>query len=348
MLLFFVWYSGMEQQQLIAILTSKLDKAAIEYSKEPKIGIDNRYHYLYLTYNIINHRFYVGIHTTDRPFDKHYHGSGIAIKQAITKYRTANLPTVAIGYFKDAESMQYGEQIVVDDAFLVEFANITYNVKTGGLTNSINRQHSEFMKALYSDPKYKQFWQQRVEQCKLNPTGSYKQTPQQRAERYRHCGELSRARMLELKERDREQFDQRLAKMRACSIAVNGKAVNVTDLKSGQTMTYCSKRDAARALSVTKTIIDGLLRQSTKSKYANLYSVQYVDPQLQQSVDPIKYKGHSSHMRPVSCYDDCGHLIQSFPSVVAAAKWAQVSNSTVIGNAIKHNYTAVGYRWKYN
>lgn len=147
----------MNQQQLIEQFVSKLKQSDIEFQTDPICGDDQRYHYLYLTYNLINDRFYVGLHSTDKQFDKHYHGSGIAIKQAIKKYHGVNLPSTAFAYFKNVALMQQAEQLIVDDNFLLSYAGVTYNVKNGGIVNSINRQHSEFMVNLYQDEQYKAF-----------------------------------------------------------------------------------------------------------------------------------------------------------------------------------------------
>ena len=337
-----------QQQQLIEQFVEKLKRSNVEFETQPIVGTDQRYHYLYLTFNIINHRFYVGLHNTDKPFDRHYHGSGIAIKQAIKKYGSVNLPSTAFAYFKDKMCLEQGEQLIVDDVFLLQYAGITYNVKNGGIVNSINKQHSEFMKNLYADQQYKEFWLQRVEQSKQQPANCHKESELQRKQRYQHCGQLSKKRMLELKQNDPNAFKCHMAKMQTEAAKVNGKQIKVTNLQTGEVQIFRSKQSAANQLNITTTNIQSLIRKSPLAEYANLYSIEYVDHQLQQSVKPIVHKGRKHLMKSVSCFDLSGQFVRSFPSVMAAAKFVNASNSTVIAQAIKHNYVSFGYRWKYN
>lgn len=62
-----------------------LSDASITFKQEPFIGTNNKYNYLYITINRITSKFYIGIHTSNKPFDVTYKGSGKGIKTIIQK-----------------------------------------------------------------------------------------------------------------------------------------------------------------------------------------------------------------------------------------------------------------------
>ena len=59
------------QETIILVKYDKLD--------DLRSSIDNRYHYFYKIVNLINNKYYYGIHTTDDIYDG-YVGSGTILK----------------------------------------------------------------------------------------------------------------------------------------------------------------------------------------------------------------------------------------------------------------------------
>lgn len=56
---------------------------------ESKRGKDGLFHFLYKTTNILNNKFYIGVHTTDDLGDG-YKGSGTTLNKAFKKYGKNN------------------------------------------------------------------------------------------------------------------------------------------------------------------------------------------------------------------------------------------------------------------
>ena len=108
-------------------------------------GNDQLYHYLYLTTNNINNRYYIGIHSFKKPYDCKYRGSGKALKQAFKKYGRENFTTVPLLYFYNKLDLEKAEQIIITDHLIIEQNGKIYNLKSGGITGSINLQHSAFI-----------------------------------------------------------------------------------------------------------------------------------------------------------------------------------------------------------
>lgn len=118
-----------------------------------------KYHYVYIITNKINHKFYIGKHSTNN-LDDGYMGSGIAINDAIQKYGIENF-NKRILCFCDSS----------DDAFKVEEFLVTknlinrddcYNMVLGGRGNFIpdlngeknpfyGKHHSEEQKLKWSE-----------------------------------------------------------------------------------------------------------------------------------------------------------------------------------------------------
>jgi hypothetical protein len=85
--------------------------------------------YLYKITNIINSRYYIGVHETEN-LDDGYMGSGKVIKQAIKKYGIENFKKDILETFGTAEEMYKREEEVISDSFLLN--ENTYNLKRGG------------------------------------------------------------------------------------------------------------------------------------------------------------------------------------------------------------------------
>lgn len=80
---------------------------------------------VYKTVNLVNGKYYIGVHKTDNPNDG-YLGSGKLIKAAIVKYGAESFNKQIIAIFDDKESAYLLEKE------LVTIEELSYNLKLGG------------------------------------------------------------------------------------------------------------------------------------------------------------------------------------------------------------------------
>lgn len=92
-------------------------------------GDDGLYHYLYKTTNLINKKYYIGIHSTD-DLDDGYLGSGVYLKKAIKKYGRQNFSKEFLGFYSTRQELSYAERCIVTED-IVTNPN-TYNLILGG------------------------------------------------------------------------------------------------------------------------------------------------------------------------------------------------------------------------
>lgn len=87
------------------------------------------YHYFYKITNVINNKFYYGVHNTSN-IDDGYMGSGFALKKAIIKYGIENFKKDIIKFFEtEDEAFAYEKEIVNEDMIKNEDC---YNIQIGG------------------------------------------------------------------------------------------------------------------------------------------------------------------------------------------------------------------------
>lgn len=87
------------------------------------------HYYLYKVTNLINNKFYVGVHKT-KDIDDGYMGSGKVIQQAIEKYGIENFKKQILEVFDNSKSMYDREKEIVTEEFLKN-ENV-YNLRLGG------------------------------------------------------------------------------------------------------------------------------------------------------------------------------------------------------------------------
>ena len=98
-----------------------------------------KYHYVYIITNKINHKFYIGKHSTNKLYDG-YMGSGIAINKAIQKYGIENFSKRILCFCDSAEDAYKIEEFLVTDNLIKR--DDCYNMKTGGGQNIIYSEES--------------------------------------------------------------------------------------------------------------------------------------------------------------------------------------------------------------
>lgn len=88
------------------------------------------YYYVYKTTNLINGKFYYGVHKSKKYFDEKYIGSGVLLKKAIEAYGKESFKTEAIKYFDSyEEALKYETEIITSELILSEKC---YNLNIGG------------------------------------------------------------------------------------------------------------------------------------------------------------------------------------------------------------------------
>jgi hypothetical protein len=105
---------------------------------------------VYKTTNIINNKFYIGVHKTNNPHDSYY-GSGVLISKGIKKYGKENFTKDIIALFDNPEQAFALEKLIVNEDFIKN--NDTYNVCVGGHGSVGNLIPSEKTRKLMSEKR---------------------------------------------------------------------------------------------------------------------------------------------------------------------------------------------------
>lgn len=95
----------------------------------------HKYHYLYKITNLLNNKYYVGIHSTDKLNDG-YMGSGKIISKAIDKYGCENFKKEIIQFVNSREELILLEKQVVNESMVND--PMCYNMVLGG-SNFLNK-----------------------------------------------------------------------------------------------------------------------------------------------------------------------------------------------------------------
>lgn len=321
-----------------------------KYSLTAVQGEDQLYHYLYLTTNNINNRYYIGIHSFKKPYDCRYRGSGKALKQAFVKYGRENFATIPLLYFYNKLDLEKAEQLIVTDHLLFEQNGKIYNLKSGGITGSINLQHSAFIRMLMSDDQYKQYWVQRLQFYKQHPELSkarhQKETPQQKRDRYRRAAATNKARIKHIRECEPEKWAKMEQKRRARMMQTFAKPVRVTNLQTNEQVEYPALAHAERDLGFS---LRTLLRGGTKSPKASLYKVEYIRESDVNEVIKVQYKipDYSTNEVPITAYDPFGNVVKHYKSAAHAIRELGLSKRFVFRTAIEKHYFVKGCFWDY-
>ena len=92
------------------------------------IYMENHVYTVYKITNLINQKFYIGVHKTKDPHDQ-YMGSGVAIRKAITKYGSDSFKKEIL-FVTELKEEAYGRERELTQNFM-ESSN--YNMKIGGV-----------------------------------------------------------------------------------------------------------------------------------------------------------------------------------------------------------------------
>lgn len=118
--------------------------------------IDKKYHYLYKTTNLLNSKFYYGIHSTNNLEDG-YLGSGKHLTYSIRKYGKDNFKKEIIEYFNTRENLIQAEIILLTREILEN--KQCMNIKFGGDCGTLGRanvkdKNGKCFSVFNDDPRY--------------------------------------------------------------------------------------------------------------------------------------------------------------------------------------------------
>ena len=118
---------------------------------------ENFIYYFYKTVNMVNGRYYYGIHSHFKDKVDKYMGSGVALEAAIKKYGIECFKKEIIKYFPNREEALLYERQIVDEQVVRD--PMSYNIAIGGSGGILN----EMMPAESKNKKYintKKYWLQ--------------------------------------------------------------------------------------------------------------------------------------------------------------------------------------------
>lgn len=90
---------------------------------------EKKFHYLYKTTNLLNNKFYVGMHSTDNLEDG-YLGSGLRLRRSIRKYGKENFRLEILTFFNSRSDLIDAEKHLVNHELLKN--EMCMNIRTGG------------------------------------------------------------------------------------------------------------------------------------------------------------------------------------------------------------------------
>ena len=122
-----------------------------------------KYHYLYKTTNLINNKYYCGMHSTSNLEDG-YLGSGLKLRCSIRKYGKENFKLEILEFFDDREKLIEAEiKLITEELIDDEFCMNLMNGGSGGNAGFSTEQYREWaslggkkaMQKIQNDPELK-------------------------------------------------------------------------------------------------------------------------------------------------------------------------------------------------
>ncbi len=116
-----------------------------------------KYHYLYKTTNLMNNKYYYGIHSTNNLEDG-YLGSGKRLRYSIRKYGKDNFKKEILSYYNSREELSNAEKTIITKDILQDkyCMNIIYGGEewnTIGMT-AVKDKNGNTFKVFCDDPRY--------------------------------------------------------------------------------------------------------------------------------------------------------------------------------------------------
>jgi len=124
---------------------------------------NKKYHFTYKTTNLINGRYYLGMHSTNK-IDDGYLGSGKRLYYELNKYGKENFKIEILNYFNLREDLVQGEINLITDEDLKNLNCL--NLSKGGCGGIHNEEHyRKFVKG----PKNLTSWNEKQKELRKDP-----------------------------------------------------------------------------------------------------------------------------------------------------------------------------------
>lgn len=117
-----------------------------------------KYHFIYKTTNLLNGKYYVGMHSTANLKDG-YLGSGTQLGRAIRKYGKEAFQIKILEFLTDREVLGQREKVIVTEEIIDD--PLCMNLKVGGL-GGFSPSAKEAFKQMLKDPLYKREYLEKV------------------------------------------------------------------------------------------------------------------------------------------------------------------------------------------
>ena len=120
------------------------------------------FHFIYITTNLLNNKYYYGMHSTSNLKDG-YIGSGTCLRRSIRKYGIENFKCEIMEFLSDRESLVQRESALITNQLLLD--DLCMNLKPGGSGGFINKDHqikcstagtNAFKHRISNDPVFKE------------------------------------------------------------------------------------------------------------------------------------------------------------------------------------------------
>jgi hypothetical protein len=99
-----------------------------------------KYHFLYKTTNLINGKYYYGMHSTYK-LDDGYLGSGKMLRYSIRKYGKENFNCDILEFYKSREDLVNAEVKLITEDYINDM--LCMNLKKGGTGGISSKEHQE-------------------------------------------------------------------------------------------------------------------------------------------------------------------------------------------------------------
>lgn len=125
-----------------------------------------KYYFLYKTTNLLNGKFYIGVHSTDNLNDG-YLGSGKILRYSIKKYGIENFKIEKLEFFEDKEKLYEREKEIVNDNLLKN--PLCMNLGLGGKGGILNELHSKKFHSAGGKKVFQLLSKKHSERLKIDP-----------------------------------------------------------------------------------------------------------------------------------------------------------------------------------